>query len=202
MRAIAAGGPPARLRRRRRWISRCGSGSTTTPASWTRATRCGPTIWYEFRRANIEIPWPIQIEYSREEQPVRTRAHVEAAAAQLAGIDLFCPAPRPRRAVRWPATRRDHLFAAGEAIVRQGAEGSSMFVVLRGAVDRRAGAVGPASGRDRRGRVLRRDVDADRRSADGHGARGDGCAGAGDRGRGHAPAWRRRIPGCSNTSAA
>lgn len=90
-------------------------------------------LWYEFRRANIEIPWPIQIEYSREEQPVRTPDHVDAAAMQLGGIDLF--------ATLTPATRHelarvsaDHLFAAGETIVRQGDTGSSMFVVLRGRV--------------------------------------------------------------------
>ena len=91
-------------------------------------------LWYEFRRANIEIPWPIQIEYSRDEQPMRTPAHVEMAAAQLAGIDLFSPLPvEARRALARDAA--DHLFAAGEAIVRQADEGSSMFVVLRGAVN-------------------------------------------------------------------
>jgi small-conductance mechanosensitive channel len=25
-------------------------------------------IWYEFRRRNIEIPWPIQIQYERDEE--------------------------------------------------------------------------------------------------------------------------------------
>ena len=38
------------------------------------ATRCARNIWYKFRRRNIEIPWPIQIQYEREEEPVRTRA--------------------------------------------------------------------------------------------------------------------------------
>lgn len=91
-------------------------------------------IWYEFRRSNIEIPWPVQIEYSREEQPIRTAAHVELAAGQLAGIDLFAPLPlEARHALAGDA--HDHLFAAGEAIVRQGEAGSSMFVVLGGEVD-------------------------------------------------------------------
>jgi small-conductance mechanosensitive channel/CRP-like cAMP-binding protein len=90
-------------------------------------------IWYEFRRSNIEIPWPIQVEYSREEQPVRPPAHVDAAAAQLANVDLFQTlTPEARRALAHDAA--DHLFAAGEAIVRQGDQGSSMFVVLKGAV--------------------------------------------------------------------
>jgi small-conductance mechanosensitive channel/CRP-like cAMP-binding protein len=90
-------------------------------------------IWYEFRRSNIEIPWPIQIEYSREEQPVRSHAHVDAAAAQLATLDLFQTlTPEARRALAHDAA--DHLLAAGEAIVRQGDQGSSMFVVLKGVV--------------------------------------------------------------------
>ena len=129
-------------------------------------------LWYEFRRANIEIPYPIQIEYSREEQPLRTDAHVEAAAAQLRRIDLFstlAPDATPPAGARDAA---DHLFAAGEAIVRQGDAGSSMFVVLRGTVawcwshrDSRWPTI-------TRRRVLRRDVDADRRSAHRHCARG------------------------------
>ena len=90
-------------------------------------------IWYEFRRSNIEIPWPIQIEYSREEQPLRTDSHVDAAATQLSTIDLFQTlSPEARRSLAGAAG--DHLFAAGEAIVRQGEHGSSMFVILRGRV--------------------------------------------------------------------
>jgi CRP-like cAMP-binding protein len=90
-------------------------------------------IWYEFRRRNIEIPWPIQIEYSREEQPARTEQHVAAAAAQLAGVDLFAGLDlNARQALAQSAS--ELLFAAGEPIVRQGAGGDSMFVVMRGRV--------------------------------------------------------------------
>ncbi|MCC7035550.1 MAG: mechanosensitive ion channel [Acidobacteria bacterium] len=90
-------------------------------------------IWYEFRRQNIEIPWPIQIEYSREEQPARTEAQVVDAAGHLAGVDLFSMlSPEARLSLSREAA--DHLFASGEAIVRQGEQGSSMFVVLKGAV--------------------------------------------------------------------
>jgi small-conductance mechanosensitive channel/CRP-like cAMP-binding protein len=90
-------------------------------------------IWYEFRRQNIEIPWPIQIEYSREEQPARTEAHVVAAAELLAGVDLFATLSSEAR-LSLSRSASDNLFAAGEAIVRQGDHGSSMFVVLKGAV--------------------------------------------------------------------
>jgi CRP-like cAMP-binding protein len=91
-------------------------------------------IWYEFRRTNIEIPWPIQIEYSRDEQPIRTHAHIDAASIQLAGIDLFATLP-PDAHRTLAHDAGDHLFGAGEAVVRQGEQGQSMFVVLRGTVD-------------------------------------------------------------------
>jgi CRP-like cAMP-binding protein len=90
-------------------------------------------IWYEFRRRNIEIPWPIQIQYERTEEPVWNDRHVSAAAEYLSHIDLFStldPGSRQRLA----AATHHLLFAAGESIVRQGASGSSMFVVLKGRV--------------------------------------------------------------------
>lgn len=90
-------------------------------------------LWYEFRRANIEIPWPIQIEYSRDEQPVRTEADVAAAADRLAAVDLFATLGSEARLALARAAG-DHLFADGETIVRQGETGDSMFVVLRGGV--------------------------------------------------------------------
>lgn len=90
-------------------------------------------IWYEFRRRNIEIPWPIQIQYERDEEPVWSERHVDAAAEYLSQIDLFAPLDRDSRHAIAAASRQ-HLFAAGESIVRQDAAGDSMFVVLKGRV--------------------------------------------------------------------
>jgi hypothetical protein len=88
-------------------------------------------IWYTFRRHNIEIPYPIQVQYERQEGPLRTEAHVAAAADRLGGVDLFSTQTLDVRH-RLAASARHHLFAAGEAIVRQEAAGDSMFVVLNG----------------------------------------------------------------------
>lgn len=88
-------------------------------------------IWYTFRRRNIEIPWPIQIQYERDEEPIRGDRHIAAAAEHLAGIDLFKPLTAEARHALSSASR-EHLFANGEAIVRQNAGGDSMFVVLTG----------------------------------------------------------------------
>ena len=90
-------------------------------------------IWYEFRRRNIEIPWPIQIQYERNEEPVWSERHVDAATEYLSQIDLFGPLDRESHHALATASQH-HLFAAGESIVREGAAGDSMFVVLKGRV--------------------------------------------------------------------
>ena len=91
------------------------------------------SLWYTFRRRNIEIPWPIQIQYERQEAPVRGDADVVRAGDLLGSVDLFAAlTPESRQGLA--AASQEHIFAAGEAIVRQGAPGDSMFVVLDGRV--------------------------------------------------------------------
>ncbi len=88
-------------------------------------------LWYTFRRHNIEIPYPIQIQYERTEEPIRTERHIASAAEHLAGVSLFKPLSDEAR-VALARSASHHLFAAGEAIVRQDADGDSMFVVMNG----------------------------------------------------------------------
>jgi small-conductance mechanosensitive channel/CRP-like cAMP-binding protein len=90
-------------------------------------------IWYAFRRRNIEIPFPIQIQYDREEVPLRSEGDVLSATARLGAIDIFAPLPQEAR-LMLSRTAQEQMFAAGEAIVRQGEEGNSMYIVLSGAV--------------------------------------------------------------------
>ncbi len=90
-------------------------------------------IWYSFRRHNIEIPFPMQVQYEREEVPLRSEGDVLSAAARLGAIDLFSTLPTEAR-LALSRTAQEHIFAAGEAVVRQGDAGSSMFVVLSGRV--------------------------------------------------------------------
>ncbi len=89
-------------------------------------------LWYTLRRHGIEIPWPIQIEYSREEKPARTDEQLIEAAEGLGRVDLFATQGVEARQ-RLSAAAKPRLFAAGEAVVRQGAAGDSMFVLLGGA---------------------------------------------------------------------
>jgi CRP-like cAMP-binding protein len=88
-------------------------------------------LWYTFRRRNIEIPYPIQVQYERDEEPIRTDAHIASAAEYLGNVDLVKTLTPESRAALSKAAG-EQLFAAGESIVRQNAEGDSMFVILSG----------------------------------------------------------------------
>lgn len=88
-------------------------------------------LWYTFRRHDIEIPYPIQVQYERSEEPIRTERHIAAAAERLAGVSLFSTLDADAR-MALANSADEQLFGAGEAIVRQGADGDSMFVLMKG----------------------------------------------------------------------
>jgi small-conductance mechanosensitive channel/CRP-like cAMP-binding protein len=87
-------------------------------------------IYYAFKRNSITIPYPIQVEMSAEEgSVVAVRSAVRADS--LASVSLFSPlSPEERTALL--AVAKPVQYAAGEAIVRQGQTGKSLFVVVRG----------------------------------------------------------------------
>jgi len=90
-------------------------------------------IYYVFQRHNIEIPWPIQVEYSRPLPVDDPDARLSAQERLLSRVDLFAAlAPDLQReiAVSAPCV----VFGAGETIVRQGEPGQSMFIVAKGTV--------------------------------------------------------------------
>lgn len=91
-------------------------------------------IYYEFRRRNIEIPYPIQIEYPRQEvfgEPPERRDRV---ASLIAAVPVFAAlSDEAHRALAVGA--RSLQYAAGEAVVREGDSASSMFIVERGRLD-------------------------------------------------------------------
>jgi small-conductance mechanosensitive channel/CRP-like cAMP-binding protein len=90
-------------------------------------------IYYAFDRHGIEIPWPIQVQYEREWKEPSADEAVQERDRLLAKIDLFAAlADDQRRAIAAAMTRR--TYGDGEAIVRQGDAGRSMFVVASGRV--------------------------------------------------------------------
>lgn len=97
-------------------------------------------IYYEFRRRGIEIPWPIQIEYQRQEAVRDPAIEQERYARQIAALPIFSTlGPDAHAALAGAA--RELLFGRDEVIVREGDAGRSMFLVINGAV---AVTVGPA----------------------------------------------------------
>jgi small-conductance mechanosensitive channel/CRP-like cAMP-binding protein len=88
-------------------------------------------IYYSFARHGIEIPYPIQVEYSREEAAAALPS--DAVASALARVDLFAVLDDAARA-QLAARTMERMYGAGEVIVRQGDTGRSLFVVHRGEV--------------------------------------------------------------------
>jgi small-conductance mechanosensitive channel/CRP-like cAMP-binding protein len=88
-------------------------------------------IYYSFARRGIEIPWPIQVEYHRQwpgsdaEQQHRERERL------LAGVDLFASLTDEQRR-DLAAGSVLNRFGDGDAIVREGQPGDSMYVICAG----------------------------------------------------------------------
>lgn len=89
--------------------------------------------YYALKRHGIEIPYPMQVQYLREERPSRSEERVRELDRLVASIDLFAPLSDGDRAALIAASS-ERLYGAGEAIVRQGEPGDSLFVICRGEV--------------------------------------------------------------------
>ena len=87
-------------------------------------------IYYALKRNNITIPYPIQVEMSAEEGSVAP-VRVSAEPDSLAPVNMFSTLTDDERAGLVAIARRV-VYAAGEAVVRQGEAGGSLFVVIRG----------------------------------------------------------------------
>jgi small-conductance mechanosensitive channel/CRP-like cAMP-binding protein len=119
-------GPSANVYRTRFWIA-----DFNLDEAAKDSVRRG--IFYEFKRRGIEIPWPIQIRYNREETPHDSPERRATFARAIAGVPVLAPlADEVHRALASAAD--DHLYGDGELIVREGAAGTSMFVVQSGHV--------------------------------------------------------------------
>ena len=93
----------------------------------------------------------------------------------LAAIDLFAPLAAGGAAWRWRATARRPSVCRRRSDRPAGCAGNSMFVVLSGRVRVVLEPSGQEVGGDPGWRLLRRDVDVDRRSAHRHGQAATTC---------------------------
>ncbi len=88
-------------------------------------------IYYAFARHGIDIPWPIQVQYERNWVDPDPSLRLAERERLLAGVDLFAALTDEQRRELAAATG-DQVFGHGDAIVRQGQPGHSMFVVGTG----------------------------------------------------------------------
>jgi small-conductance mechanosensitive channel/CRP-like cAMP-binding protein len=91
--------------------------------------RCA--IYYTFQRNNIEIPYPIQIEYQRDEVVEQEAARIERLAGVLGSVELFSTLTDAMRR-QLAAMCREVLYGPDQRIVTEGEIGSSAFVIESG----------------------------------------------------------------------
>jgi small-conductance mechanosensitive channel/CRP-like cAMP-binding protein len=91
-------------------------------------------IWYAFRRNGLNFAYPTQTLYLHRPAPDGTAKDTDAITDRLSAVDIFSPlSEREVKALAEQTTGR--VFAPGEAIIRAGDTGASMFVVHAGSVD-------------------------------------------------------------------
>jgi small-conductance mechanosensitive channel/CRP-like cAMP-binding protein len=88
-------------------------------------------VYYALGRHGIEIPYPIQVEFSRDLPPADHAERLLERSRILKGVDVFAPLSDQERE-RLAAVSRERLYGDGERIVRQAEEGASLYVVCAG----------------------------------------------------------------------
>jgi len=89
-------------------------------------------VWYELKRQRITIPYPIRTLQVERRKPVAGDEDHQEARAILRGEPLFdCLSDAQIENL----VKQSHLnhFGRGERVIEEGAEGDSMFILLRGA---------------------------------------------------------------------
>jgi small-conductance mechanosensitive channel len=90
-------------------------------------------VWYALRRNGITIPYPIRTFHKYKPGEHKGQPDATEILHRLGRVDVLSPLPKSSQEVIAHAARV-HTFSRGETIIRQGAEGNSMFIVHEGAV--------------------------------------------------------------------
>jgi small-conductance mechanosensitive channel len=88
-------------------------------------------IYYGFQRRQIEIPFPIQVEYSREWPSARSAERTAELLQLTATVDLLRPLTEAERR-ELVELSPERLYGDNETVVRQGQPGTSMFLICSG----------------------------------------------------------------------
>lgn len=103
-------------------------------------------IWYAFSREGLTFPFPTRTIHVEKERAVPTfDEYVNEASEHLTRVPIFAPLCEDEiQKLAESSTRR--VFAPGEAIVRKGQDGGSMYVIVKGSVSvQLPGTNGPAT---------------------------------------------------------
>src|SRR6266481_4192637 len=91
-------------------------------------------VWYELKRQGITIPFPIRTLHVERKAAVSIQEEYQEARAVLRSEALFeCLSDEQIQSLV-QQSQVSH-FGRGERVIREGAEGDSMFVLLRGAAE-------------------------------------------------------------------
>ena len=92
-------------------------------------------LWYAFQRDKIEFPYPTRtIHVETKPQETAFDERLNGVAERLNNVEIFAPLS-DEETDRLAKSSRMRIYAPGEAIVRMGQEGNSMFVIMRGSVE-------------------------------------------------------------------
>lgn len=92
-------------------------------------------IWYAFQREKMEFPSPTRTIHIAEKHPeIAVEEKVIKRTESLNRVPIFDPLSEEEMTKLAEATK-GRIYAPGEAIVRAGQEGNSMFVIIRGSVN-------------------------------------------------------------------
>jgi len=91
-------------------------------------------VWYAFKREGIAFAFPTRTVYTETApEPISVEEQVSSASGHLENVPILAPlSDEEIEQLAKSSTRR--VFAPGEAIVRKGQEGGSMFVIIKGSV--------------------------------------------------------------------
>lgn len=91
-------------------------------------------IWYLFQREKISFAYPTRTLYLEKEKAEAAPEEIfNTTAERLNNVSIFAPLSN-EEIERLANASKSRIYAPGEAIVRRGQEGNSMYVIIRGAV--------------------------------------------------------------------
>jgi branched-chain amino acid transport system substrate-binding protein len=90
-------------------------------------------VWYALKRNEIPFAFPVRVHQEYTPPSALREVSMEEIANRLDEVDVLSPLSKQARATLAAATRV-HFYSKGEAIIRHGTMGESMFVVHSGEV--------------------------------------------------------------------